>query len=311
MNLLQEFGPKARVLAGGTELLPRMKYRLETPELVISLKGIPVQKPFLTSDDGLVVDALTTLTAATRSEEVLNRVPLLADAAAAVASYEIRNMGTLGGNLCQETRCLYYNQRHDVQFVEPCYKRGGELCYFAPKGKKCMAVYMADTALAFLCLEAELEIRGAHGTRLLPIEELYSGDARDPLKIGHDEIITRIIIPSEEGRHGWAYKKFSLRGGLEFGAVTVAVLVHVASDGITCEEARIAAGAVFAAPLRARKAESILWGREISKGLMREAANIAAEETRVVAHHGFSTPYLREILRVQAMRALQEAFAKC
>ena len=182
-NLLKEHNSLARVAAGGTDLFPRLKYGLEHPEVIISLKNIAAPPPSESPDGILQIDALTRLSDVTRSPIIQEKAPLLVKAAAQVASEEIRNMGTLGGNLCQESRCLYYNQSHSFQFVEPCFKRGGKHCYFLKKGKKCLAVYMADTAPALISLDAKIRIISPNVERELPIEELYSGDAIDPLSI--------------------------------------------------------------------------------------------------------------------------------
>jgi len=122
VNLLNEY-PAAGLMAGGTDLLPRMKYRLTSPEVIISLKALSADSPSVTPEGNLALDPLMTLTAVNRSDMIREWAPLLSEAAQKVATHEIRSMGTLGGNLCQQTRCLYYNQRHSFQFVEPCYKR--------------------------------------------------------------------------------------------------------------------------------------------------------------------------------------------
>ncbi|MBW1774162.1 MAG: FAD binding domain-containing protein [Deltaproteobacteria bacterium] len=309
-RFLKEHGPQARVVAGGTDLFPRMKYGLDHPEVVVSLKGIPIKPPTESRDGTLHLDALMVLSEVIRSPVILDKAPLLAKAAGRVASGEIRNMGTLGGNICQESRCLYYNQSHSFQFVEPCFKRGGKLCYFVPKGKKCLAVYMADTAPALMCLDAEVKIIGPEGERQMPVGELYSGDAKHPLNIGPNEILAKVIIPPQPATSGWAYKKFSLRGGLEFAAVGVASILQMDEGGKICRQARIAVGAIASSPFRAPKAETHLVGKEASDSLFEEAAEFAADEIKIIPHHGFSAPYLREVLKVQTKRALKGAYER-
>ena len=307
IRFLDKYGSGAHTVAGGTELFPRMKYRLKCPDALISLKALPVSAPSLTPEGNLVLDALMTLTALSRSSLVQKKAPLLGEAAQTVASNEIRNMGTLGGNICQETRCLYYNQGHDFQFVEPCFKRGGNLCYFLPKGNKCYAVFMADTVPALVCLGAEVNIMGSEDMRQVKIEELYSGDPVQPLKIAPGEILSKVLIPSTNHKRGAAYAKFSLRGALEFAALSVAAVLEVEDDGQTCAQARIAVGAVSAAPLRARKAESFLRGQRLSISLFSEAAQRVMDEGRLVPHHGYSHAYLLESLKVQSQRVLASA----
>lgn len=309
-QLLNKYAPKARLVAGGTELFPRMKYHLDAPEVLIGVKRVQPHEPAFEQDNVLVLDALMTLTALSQSSVVLERAPLLAEAARRVASNEIRNMGTLGGNLCQESRCLYYNQRHLFQFVDPCFKRGGDLCYFVPKARKCHAVYMSDTAPALLCLGAEVKISGPKHERRLPLENLFSRDAKKPLKIMGNEMMTHVLIPHQTDKNGCAFNKFSLRGGLEFAVLSIAVVLQMEDNSDTCSWARIAVGAVAASPKRALKAESHLKGERLSQGLFAEAAQIASDEIHIVPHHGFSGAYLRELLKVQAKRTLIDAAKK-
>ena len=309
-RLLDKYGSKARLVSGGTDLFPRLKYHLERPEVLISLKALEVQDPYVATGNKLALDALMTLTAMTRSADVLRKIPLLAEAAKYVGSYEIRNMGTLGGNLCQESRCLYYNQRHRFQFAEPCFKRGGDLCYFVAKSKKCLAVYMSDTAPALMCLDAEIIINGPDSERQLSVGDLYSGNANQPLTLARNEILTKLFVPLQSSRTGWAYRKLTIRGGAEYAALSVTAVLVMEDDGITCKDVRLAAGAVSSAPLRAQKAESQLLGKEVSDEIVSKIAEIAAREVRIIAHHGFSTAYLKEVFKVETKRALKTAFER-
>jgi CO/xanthine dehydrogenase FAD-binding subunit len=311
IHLLEVQKPSVRLAAGGTDLYPRMKYGLARPESIISLRNIPVTPPNLSQEGILNLDAFMPIRDVVSSRVILDNVPLLSEAAGRVASEEIRQMAMLGGNICQESRCLYYNQGHSFQFIEPCFKRGGDLCYFVPKGKKCLAVYMSDTATALMCLNAKVKIIGRNGERQISIEDIYSGDAKQPLEIGPNEILSQINIAKQQGSTGWAYKKFSLRGGVEFAGVGVATVLQIGNKGNKCEQASITVGAIAAAPLRASKAELFLKGKEISVGLFEDAAKVATDEIKVVPHHGYSARYLQEILRVQARRALKTAYERC
>jgi CO/xanthine dehydrogenase FAD-binding subunit len=213
-------------------------------------------------------------------------------------------MATLGGNLCQQTRCLYYNQRHEFQFVEPCFKRGGNFCYFLPKSKKCWAVFMSDLAPVLVSLDAEVTIANEEATRRIPLQTLYTGDAVHPLQLGVSDILTHIRIP-ETGDHRFnAFSKLTLRGGLEFAVVNVSADLRMDPDRRTCVEARIAAGAVGPAPVRAVEAESRLAGRRLTSERIDEISRIVGKELHPIPHHGFSRPYLTEALRVQTRKAL-------
>lgn len=306
-RLLQEYGHRAHLAAGGTDLFPRMKYGLVRSEVVVSVKGISVKAPNITEKGDLHLDALMTLADVSRSPVIRNRLPLLAEAALNVGSNQVRHMGTLGGNICLENRCLYYNQTHTFQFVEPCFKRKGDRCYLIPEGKKCWAVFMADTVPALISLGTLVNIRGPEGYRQLPLERLYTGDALRPLAVSNGEIIAEVVVPSQAPMSGSALVKFALRGGMEFAALNLAVVLVMDDDGALCRKARITVGAVSAAPVRAVKAEEALAGQGLTKDLLQHVADVVAAEARPFPHHGYSTRYLRECLKVQTFRSLNLA----
>lgn len=308
-GLLAEYGTAAVLVAGGTDLFPRMKYRIATPEYLVSLSGISRSLPTVDDDGCLRIDALMTLGDVSLASAVRNHAPLVAKAAARVASGQIRNAATLGGNLCLECRCLYYNQSHTFQFVEPCFKLDGDLCYFAPKGNRCFAVFASDMAPALLSLDADICVTGGAGKqRRIPVAELYSGDALNPLTLLPSEIITDIYVPSAFGTCGHSFRKFSRRKGFEFAGLSVAVALQTADDGRTCRGARIAVGSVAAGPLRAAAAEAALVGQILSdRDILRAAAAAAAQEIRPISHHGYPAAHLRHCLEVEVRRALVEA----
>ena len=303
-QLLARHGENACLAAGGTDLLPRMKQGLTRPEVVISLKGVNIDPPRISAKGDLHISALLPLADIARSTEVLEKAPLLAEAITSVGSNQIRHMGTLGGNICLENRCTYYNQSHSFQFVEPCFKRDGDRCYLIPKGKKCVAVFSADTVPALICLGARLEIVSAESTRQLLLEKLYTGNALQPLDLSRDEIISAVIIPKPKTARGAAFTKFSLRGGVEFAGLTVAVCLEMENGAGTCAAAHIVVGTISAAPVRAIKAEKAMAGESFSDKLLQETAEMVASEVRPVMHHGYSVPFLRECLKVQAYRTL-------
>jgi 4-hydroxybenzoyl-CoA reductase beta subunit len=304
---LKEYGPRARLAAGGTDLYPRMKYGLARPDVVISLKGLPVKPPTVNGNRDLQLDALMTLADVARSPAIRARIPLLNEAALSVGSNQIRHMGTLGGNLCLENRCSYYNQTHTFQFVEPCFKRNGDRCYFIPDGKKCWAIFAADTVPALISLGAVVNITGHEKDRQMPLESLYTGDALKPLAISDNEIVTKVIVLDKVALRGSAFVKFTMRGGMEFAALDAAVVLDMEEDGVLCREARITLGSISSAPIRALKGEETLARQHLSGELFREVAQVVASEARPFPHHGYSTNFLKECLRVQTLRALTVA----
>jgi len=261
IDILTRYGPTAKIYAGGTDLFPRINYRVTLPEVVISLKKSISSAQITIQDQFLSLDAVTPLAQVIQSEPVREHAPVLAEAASSVGSYQIRNMGTLGGNLCLENRCMYYNQSHSFQFVEPCFKREGDLCYHVPKGQRCWAVFCGDTAPALIALSAQIEVMSAGNVRRITVEDLYSGYSLRPLALFAAEMVSRVVIPKTTHPRGSAFMKFSLRGGLEFAGLSVAVLLEMMDDKATCEKARIVIGSVSAGPMRAREAEAMLSGQ--------------------------------------------------
>ncbi len=300
---------EARLLAGGTDLLPNMRHEIAEPGRLISLAAIDPAPPREMPGGSIRVDALSRLSTLERSELLVRAVPMLAESAHRVAGDQIRHMATLGGNLCQDTRCLYFNQAHDYQFVAPCFKRGGDCCYPFPRAKKnvCWSVYMSDIAPALIALDAAIEILGPGGARSLAVEDLFTGDGMRPVGLDRAEIIRAVVIPPPPPRSGWGYHKTTLRGGLEFAIVTMAVTVRLEDDGRTCADVRIAFGAVGEGPLRPVEAEKALVGAGVDDQHLADIAAAAAKEINPLPHHGFTINYLRDNIKIHLRRALVAA----
>jgi len=310
--LLGRLRGDARLLAGGTDLMPNMRAELVKPGVLVSLGAIAPEAPATLPDGSLRVDAFSRLADLERSGVVHARAPMLAESARAVGGNQVREMGTLGGNLCQESRCLYFNQRHDYQFAAPCYKLGGERCYPFPTNKRdtCWSVYMSDVAPALVALGAEVEILSEAGGRRIPVEELFTGSGLAPLALDGAELLRAAIVPAPAPRTGWAFHKSTVRGGLEFGMAVIAVTLALADDGKTCAGARIAVGAVRERPVRASAAERVLAGAVPEDARLAEAAAAAAKEVNPLPHHGFTKRYLMDNIRVHLRRTLARALER-
>ncbi len=302
----------AKLLAGGTDLLPNMRIEVVRPSHLVSLAGLEPAAPEEGPDGALRIDALTRLSSLENDELIGRRAPLLAAAAHCVGGNQVRQMGTLGGNLCQETRCLYYNQQHDYQFVADCYKRGGACCYPFPGNDDttCWAVFCSDLAPALIALDAEVEILGPDGARRQALEALYSADGMQPLTLGEAEIVAAVTVPEAAKSSGWAFHKTTLRGGLEFGMVVMAVTVVLEEDGRICADARIVFGAIGEGPLRPREAETALRGVELDDDILARVATEASHEINPLPHHGYTKRYLRDNVRVYLRRSLESARAR-
>ncbi len=308
-TLLLQHGASARIMAGGTDLLPNMRVELVRPAAVIGLSGIVPELPRREENGAIRIDALTRLATLAESALIQEQLPLLAESAHAVAGNQIRQMGTLGGNLCQETRCLYLNQQHDYQFAAPCYKRGGTVCYPFPLNKPdvCWSVYMSDVAPALIALDADVETVDGHGGRRIAVEDLFTGNGLSPIRLREGEIIGTIVIPPRPANFGWGYHKSARRGGLEFAMAVVVVTLRLDADRKTCIDARIVIGAVREKPVRAAAAERRLTCAALDEANIGAAVTAAIEELKPLPHHGFSKSYIIDNVRVYLRRVLKRA----
>src|SRR5579859_1970320 len=199
---LSDHAGNLRVLAGGTDLLPSMRQKLFEPEHVLDLRQVKELKGIREAEQGTEIGALTTLHEIEHSAILRERYPVLVEAARTVASPLIRHMGTIGGNICLDTRCLWYNQsltwRKSCGF---CIKKDGDLCHVAPGGSKCWAAFSADTPPALLCLNAEIEVAGPQGFRRMALRDLYTGLGEARMKLANNELLTRVFLP--ETSAGW------------------------------------------------------------------------------------------------------------
>src|SRR5437762_6843614 len=227
VNFLAKYGGNIQVLAGGTDLIPSMKQKLFTPAYIMDIRGIEELRGIrVVPGAGVEIGVLTPLSAIEDSEFMRRNYRVLYEAAITIASPILRNMGTLGGNICLDTRCVWYNQ--SLQWRKSCgfcIKKDGDLCHVAPGGKKCWAAFSADSPAALLCLKAEIEIAGPQGFRRSPISEFYTnvGDARTKLKNG--EMLTRVFLPESTAGYSGAYRKLRLRGSIDYPLAGVAVVI--------------------------------------------------------------------------------------
>lgn len=309
VDLLKNIGEDTAVSAGGTDLIPNMKNGTLIPKTVISLNRITAEKEQITADGTLKIDALSTLSEITQSAMIKEKAPTLSQAAASVGGQQIRNRATLGGNLCQEVRCLYLNQSHDYQFVDPCYKRGGNCCYPFPDGKGiCRAVYMSDTAPVLTSLGTRLILVSREGERQIDIADFYTGNALKPIHMKSDELISFVEIPLEAQKMHCRFVKASPRGGLEFAMVSIATVLAINKSDKKITKALISVGAVNTQPLRAYEAEKELAGSLLDETLAEAASQKAGKEINPLPHHGYTRGYLKQLVAVHTKRSLMDIF---
>lgn len=268
LSLLSKYGGKAKVIAGGTDLVPKIKRRLiEAPEYIVDLKRIPgIDYIKYDEDNGLAIGALATVHAVEKSAIVREKFAVLCQAAESMASTQVRNRGTVAGNLCN-------------------------------------AVPSADTAPALLTLQARLRLVGIKGERVVNIDEFFTGP--NQAAITGEELLMEIQVPSPPPNSRGRYLKLTPRRAMDLAIVGVAVLV-VADDGV-CRDVRIALGAVAPTPVRAGGAEDVLRGQMLSNELIEQAAQIAADESRPIDDHRASAEYRREMVKVLTRQAINQA----
>jgi len=301
---LARHGVDAMVVAGGTDVVPNLQAGLFSPRALVDIKGLADLRGIrFDPERGLEIGALTTLTAVAESPVIREQFPVLAQAAGTVASPVLRNMGTLGGNLCLETRCLWYNQSYTWrQACGFCLKKDGTVCHVAPGGQRCWAVWSGDTAAALLVLDAEIEIVGPRGARRLALGGFYQNDGMDRVRLGRDEILSRVFVPARLAGYRGSYQKLRIRSSIDYPLAGVAAVMKL-EDGV-CRDARLGLTAVNPAPVLVREVSEQLRGRRFSPELVESAAQ-AAIRTGKPLKTSVSTPeYRRDMLRVFTRRAL-------
>lgn len=250
LALLARHGAKAKLIAGGTDLLPNLKHGLYEPEVVIALSDLAELRGVAVNGAGeLELGAMTTLEAIERDPLVCARAPGLAQAAAAVAGPTQRTMGTLGGNVCLDTRCVWINQSHFWrQSLGFCLKKDGTVCHVVKGGKSCVAAASNDTATLLVALRARLTIRSAAATREVAIADFYKADGVMNLRLAPDELLTRITVPAPAPLGTWSgYAKLRPRASIDFPRLSVGVAWTTQADG-TFADATVVVSAIAATP---------------------------------------------------------------
>jgi 4-hydroxybenzoyl-CoA reductase subunit beta len=305
---LSKHAGEIQIIAGGTDLLPSMKQRLFTPKYLLDIRRIEELHGIRSiPGHGTEIGALVTLTALEDSEFIRRSYPVLHEAVATIASPILRNMGTIGGNICLDTRCLWYNQsltwRKSCGF---CVKKDGDLCHVAPGGKICWAAFSADSPAALLCLDAELEIANSSGFRRVPLADFYTniGDAR--MKLAQTEMLTRVFLPDRMAGYRGAYHKLRLRGSIDYPLAGVAVSLKTTSRGFV-DDARVAITAVNPSPILVHEARHALVGRVFSEHAAEVVGELAARVAKPLTTSILTPEYRKEMIRVYAKRAVIKA----
>ncbi|MET0292449.1 MAG: xanthine dehydrogenase family protein subunit M [Steroidobacteraceae bacterium] len=303
LDLRERLGNDGWVLAGGQDSYDWLKNRTKRTGAVIDITGITALKGVREQNGGLEIGALTTLTEIENDPLVREHFALLARAAGRVASPQIRNAGTLGGNLCQDTRCWYY--RYGVD----CYRAGGNMCYAdTPEGQnrehaifgasRCVAVSPSDTATALVALEATIVVRGPKGERLVPASEFFVGpalDIRHMTALRPGELLIAVRVPAKWRDANFYFEKVADRAAWDFALLSIAAAFRIEGDRI--DAASVVCGAVACVPWRLTEVERRITGQARSEQVANDAASVAAKGARTLNFNHFKIPLMENLVR--------------
>jgi xanthine dehydrogenase YagS FAD-binding subunit len=307
VSWLQKYGGKAKVIAGATDLLGLMKDKVEGPELripevLVNIKKIPDMTRIVYDEEaGLRIGAGVTLSRLAASDVIRQEFTILSQAALQVGTTQLRNMGTLGGNLCQRPRCLYFRHPHFI-----CFKKGGNKCYAATgehrfyhailKHGKCVVAHPSDLAPALIALKAEVVIMSPNGERKVPLQEFFVAPNHYTESIlKTDEYLTEICVPSQNESARQVFLKERIRHSADFALSSVAAVAWL-SGGI-CKNIRVVLGGVAAFPYVASRAEEGLRGKKLDEGLISQAAEVSVEGAKPLSMNGYKVDLTKALVR--------------
>jgi 4-hydroxybenzoyl-CoA reductase subunit beta len=301
---LAELGAEAMLVAGGTDVYPKMKRGQFTPRYLISLRSLRELKGIRQNKEGFWIGAGESLTAVANHRLVTKHFPALAHAAESVSTPQLRNMGTIGGNVLVDTRCNYYDQtffwRQAAGF---CMKKDGQICLVAPGSATCLAIASSDTAPVLLSLGAEAVLVNPNGERRVKLADLYRDDGIDYAAKSKDEVLKGLLLPRES--LGWrnVYLKLRRRGSFDFPILGVAAALELDDQG-TCRHAAVVLTAVASAPKVVPDALPLLEGKKITSDLIEAVADAAAKVAHPLDNADLDYWYRKRMARVYTQRAL-------
>lgn len=303
--LLHTHGKEARVVAGGTDLLPSMKQRLFTPSQLVSLRGIPdLHKLSWSPEQGLTLGAMVTLRELVQSPVVQEHYPALSQAASQIATVIIQGMGTIGGNILLDTRCYYYNQGEFWrEALGKCMKADGTLCQVARSSPKCLAAFSADTVPVLMLYGATVTFVGPAGVRHVALNNLYQDDGMHWLKLQPGELLTEVRLPAPTA--GWRvrYDKVRLRQSIDYALLGVAVGLAQTESGVV-ERVRVLLNAVSSMPEDVPEAQTLI-GSRLEDSRIEAVAQAAFQQVKPLTTHGVQPVYRKKMVKVTLKRALE------
>ena len=306
MKILADLGSDALVVAGGTDVYPKMKRGQFTPRHLVSLRTLRELRGIRQNREGLWIGAGESLTAVSSHPVIAKHFPALAHAAESVSTPQLRNMGTIGGNVLVDTRCNYYDQtffwRQAVGF---CMKKDGDICLVAPGSAKCLAIASSDTAPVLLSLGAEAVLVSKRGERRIKLEELYIDDGMHFLGKQQDEALKALLIPQQALGVRNVYLKLRRRGSFDFPILGVAATMDIDERG-ECRDARVVLTAVASAPKVIPEATTLLQGLRVTKELIDAVADAAAKTAHPLDNADLDYWYRKRMAKVYTQRALAQ-----
>ena len=299
--------PEVKVLAGGTDLVVALKYGLNSERTLLSLEKVPLS--YIRYREGMVeVGATTTLWDLCRHPFPGSGFAALVKAASLVAAPPIRSRATVGGNLLLDTRCHFYNQSAFWRSSRPaCFKAGGDRCHAVPGSATCHACHMSDLAPVLIAMGAAVALESSNGKRLLPLEELYTGDGKKPLSLAGDELLTSVSLPLPAEGAATGFEKLRMRKGLDFAFASAAVSLARGPDG-GCADSKVVLGALGSGPIRVFAAEEALNGSALGEAALEAAAEAALKAARPVKNSDLTPAYRRKMAGVAVKRAARAAW---
>ena len=308
VGLLAEHGADALPIAGGTDLVPNMKHGLFTPGHLVSLRGIEELRGVRVSDDEIRIGACESLDAVARHPDVRRLLPALSESAALVSGPQLRRMGTIGGNVCLDTRCTYYNQtRFWRKALGYCLKKDGDACHVVKGGTRCVAAHSADTPPVLMVLDAELDIVGPDGTRSVSVNEFFTSDGVWNRAMAPGELLVAIRIPVPSGGTRAAFRKLRARNAIDFPLANLAVAVTLDRDRVT--GLRMVASGMGSYPRKLGKVEDAALGNRLEPGVIDAVAEQAFRQCRPLDNITVDRDWRRAMIPVLARRALTEIAA--
>lgn len=309
LEFLHAHGSQSKIIAGGTDLVPSMKQRLFAPEHLVGLKGISELHRVERREGHWAIGAMVTLAEVVRHSSLGVTFPSLKVAASQIAGPQLQEMGTVGGNVALDTRCVYYNQtyfwRKALGF---CLKKDGTVCHVVKGGQKCVAAASNDTAPVLLTLGASVRLDSTRGSRVIPLEGFYVADGVKNTVLEPDELLVEVQIPEPTAKTVFGYQKLRIRASVDYPALTVAVAADI-DDAKRTKSIRMAVSALGSRPMVIKRLDDLI-GRELDPALIEELGQMAFKQCHPLTNINVDPLWRRKMIPVFVRRAWAQALAR-